>query len=356
MQILHVTHQYYPAIGGAENYIVDLSEELANRGHLIDVFTTQSKDYHTWHNTLPAKETIKGVNVHRFASIQRREYTWRLLRFAFNNYNFSTQRPRWLEPLVYVGNGPLSFSLFTAILQAARQYDLIHISQLHYAHAYTAFLAARWQGIPIVVSPLLHAEQPQTHALGYLHTILKQSNALLALTRFEQAFMLEQGLNRTIICGGSGLRMERFPPIAKLEARQRLGIAKERFVILFLGRKTEYKGLDIVLQALFSLQENYPDLQFLAFGPETEYSKQLWEKYGERVNVTHRDAVSDQERLDALAACDVLVLPSTTWSLSISARSWASSDSSFAIRFSLLFLLILFPLTLAPVRARFAVR
>ena len=32
MRLLHVTQRYPPAIGGAEKYIADLSEELVRRG------------------------------------------------------------------------------------------------------------------------------------------------------------------------------------------------------------------------------------------------------------------------------------------------------------------------------------
>ena len=39
MRLLHVTHQYAPAVGGSERYITDLSETLAARGHAVDVFS-----------------------------------------------------------------------------------------------------------------------------------------------------------------------------------------------------------------------------------------------------------------------------------------------------------------------------
>lgn len=39
MQILNVTHQSPPAVGGSEEHVADLSAELAARGHRIDVYT-----------------------------------------------------------------------------------------------------------------------------------------------------------------------------------------------------------------------------------------------------------------------------------------------------------------------------
>ena len=86
MRILYVSHQYRPAVGGAEQYITSLSEEMARRGHEVAVFTSQSLDYRTWRNVLPAYEQLDGVRVRRFRSLGRTERVWRLLAFGMNGY------------------------------------------------------------------------------------------------------------------------------------------------------------------------------------------------------------------------------------------------------------------------------
>src|SRR5262245_53407802 len=117
MRVLHVTHQYYPAIGGAEQYITDLSEALASRGHRVDVFTRCSRDYHTWRSALPSFEQINGVNVYRFRSIERRAHTWLLLRWG--NDHYWQAKSRLFEPLIFYGNGPICPQMFLAILRYA---------------------------------------------------------------------------------------------------------------------------------------------------------------------------------------------------------------------------------------------
>ena len=156
MRLLHVTHQYRPAIGGAEKYITDLSEELARRGHLVDVFTSRSVDYRTWRNELPAFEQLDGVNVYRFRSLPRTDITWRALRYGLEAY-WHTRKRRY-EPFIWYGNGPVCPGILRTILQNREQYDLVHINNLHYAHAWLAFQAARLRGLPIVLTPHLHAE------------------------------------------------------------------------------------------------------------------------------------------------------------------------------------------------------
>ena len=113
MRIIHVSHQYAPAIGGSEQYITDLSENLVRRGHTVDVFTSQARDYHAWRNELPAGEVINGVTVRRFASLTRGPRTWRILATGLRNYRQS--RSPLFEPAIFFGNGPVSWPLFRAI-------------------------------------------------------------------------------------------------------------------------------------------------------------------------------------------------------------------------------------------------
>jgi glycosyltransferase involved in cell wall biosynthesis len=313
MRVLHVTHQYYPAIGGSERYITDLSEGLARNGHAVDVYTTRSLDYHTWANALPptrkSAEAINGVRVWRFSAWRRTDFAWRMLALGLAHY-WSTGW-RLFEPLIYYGNGPVAPGLFWAVLRRARRYDLVHINQLHYAHAYTAYAAARARGVPIVLTPHLHAEQRATYDVGYLHTMLAQSNALFAVSRGEQAFMLRLAPEQMIVLGGNGLALERYPPRSVQEARARFGLPAEAFVMLFLGRKTAYKGLEPCLRAFLALRAQRSDVYFLAIGPETDFSRQLWAVYGAREGLIIRDTVLEAEKLDALAACNVLAMPST---------------------------------------------
>lgn len=309
MRLLHVTHQYRPAVGGAERYITDLSEELALRGHHVDVFTSRSVDYRSWHNELPTYERLDGVNVYRFNSLPRTRLVWRLISYGYYHY-WRTGSPLY-EPLIFFGNGPVCPGVLGAILQRAWQYDLVHINNLHYAHAWMAYRAARWRGLPVVITPHVHAEQRETHDVGYMRRILRGSAAIFADTQAEQQYLSERGWNPEIVLGGVGMRLERFPTLDQAACRARLGLPEDAFIVLFLGRKTEYKGVDLCLEALVALRQRHENVYLLAVGPESEFSRTLWSRYAGMDGLVVRGAVSDEERLAALAACDVLALPST---------------------------------------------
>jgi glycosyltransferase involved in cell wall biosynthesis len=109
---------------------------------------------------------------------------------------------------------------------------------------------------------------------------------------------------------GVGLRPEAYPARDKGLCRARLGLPPDAFVVLFLGRQVEYKGLGTALSAIVSLRREHPQILYLVVGPDTEYSSRLFAQSADRSVVVSLGMVPDDTRLDALGACDCLVLPS----------------------------------------------
>jgi glycosyltransferase involved in cell wall biosynthesis len=93
-------------------------------------------------------------------------------------------------------------------------------------------------------------------------------------------------------------------------SRAKFDLPPDAFVVLFLGRKVEYKGIQLCAEAFAELRRTRPNVFLLAVGPETDYSQQLWARAGAPDGLVVRDTVSDEDRLHALNACDVLALPS----------------------------------------------
>jgi glycosyltransferase involved in cell wall biosynthesis len=143
-----------------------------------------------------------------------------------------------------------------------------------------------------------------------MRRILGESDLVFAVTPAEQGFLHAQGLSRRVVVGGNGLRLGRFPYLDPHAARARLGLPQDAFVVLFLGRKTAYKGLDALLAALRALRAQHSSAHLLAIGPETPESQRLWNAAGDMPGLIVRGAVADEERLAALAACNVLAVPS----------------------------------------------
>jgi glycosyltransferase involved in cell wall biosynthesis len=309
MRLLHVTQRYPPAIGGAEKYIADLSEELASRGHHVDVFTSRALDFHTWKSELPASDCLNGVQVQRFHAMRRREWVWTILHFGLRNY--WRTRARRYEPLILFGGGPLSPGMFWAMAARGRSYDLIHLNCLVYSHVAYGYWIARWLGVPVVITPHAHAGQEVTYNIGYQRDAMLGCDHVIADTPAERDLLLDLGLDPwRVSVGGTGLRPESYDKGEHDTVRQQLGLPEDSFVVLFLGRKSDYKGLDVALDAFRGLRTQYPNLHLLAVGPETDYSQTLWARYQGMPGLHVWGSVSAEEKLSALRACDCLVLPS----------------------------------------------
>ncbi len=309
MRVLHVTHQYPPAIGGSEKYIADLSEKLVERGHQVDVFTSRSLNYRTWKTELPSREVKKGVEIYRFRSIRRTDFVWRVLNWSLGKY--WRNRSRWYEPFILFGGGPLCPGMFAAMVSRLPRYDLVHLNCLVYSHVYYGYVAARWRRVPVVVTPHAHPEQEVTYNLGYQLDVLRGSNHVLTGTDGERRFLLGLGLNPwRVTTVGHGLNTKSYPLKNQKVCRQRLGLPDEAFVTLFLGRQVEYKGLKMALEAHMAVRRCHPRAHFLVVGPQTDFSRKLFASQETLPGVMNLGLVSDDVRIDALNACDCLVLPS----------------------------------------------
>jgi len=201
--------------------------------------------------------------------------------------------------------------MLRAILAQGRRYDLVHLNCLVYGHVAYGYWAARRLDVPVVVTPHAHAGQEVTYNVGYQRTVMSGCDHVIADTPAERGLLLDLGLDPwRVSIGGTGLDPGKYRDMGQSAARRRLGLPDKGFVILFLGRKSDYKGLDVALDAYKILRSQGLDVAFIAVGPETDYSRVLWTRYQGLPGLSVLGAVSDEEKLTALTACDCLVLPS----------------------------------------------
>ena len=101
------------------------------------------------------------------------------------------------------------------------------------------------------------------------------------------------------------------------EARQKLGIELNRFVVLFYGSVRESKGLDVLMEAVFLARKREPNIYLLVGGALQGLSKErqdFYLKLGERINTSNSGKVcfgfvDDEVEPYYFSSANVLCLP-----------------------------------------------
>lgn len=175
---------------------------------------------------------------------------------------------------------------------------------------------ARRRGAAFAVTPAIHPGDWGDSALDA--RLYGAADAVFALSEFEREHL-----------GGLGVASEkiRVTPLAPaLEAvgdgarfRRERGL-DARPLVLFVGRKQRYKGYHALCEAMESVVRVAPGACLVSVGHDAE------PPYPAMPNGAHVDlgACGEQEKADALAACDVFCMPSHGESLGIAyLEAWA---------------------------------
>jgi glycosyltransferase involved in cell wall biosynthesis len=103
--------------------------------------------------------------------------------------------------------------------------------------------------------------------------------------------------------------------LLKVEARQKLGLPKDRKVLLFFGSIRPNKGLDVLLNSMSEAVKNYPDVLLVIAGAlPRKISFQPYEDIIKKLNLDDHvksfiEFIPDQEVNLFFSACDLVVLP-----------------------------------------------
>ena len=309
MKLAVVVQRYGADInGGAELHARYIAERLAKHAQ-IEVLTTCAHDYVTWRDHYPAGvETVNDVPVRRFRVDHERDVKV----FARWSDRVFGERHAYLEELKWLdAEGPTSTGLVDYLRSAEAAYDFILFFSYRYHHVYHGVRAAPARAILVPT-----AERDNAIGLAISPKIFRGVRALMYNSPEERRLIQAVSNNHDIPGVVVGVGSE-IPNHADAERfRQKYGITG-RFA-LYIGRIDENKGC----KELFAFFLN--GLQALPRGLRLVLIGKAILPIPEHPRIHHLGFVDDQDKYDALAAADLLLMPSYFESLSMVAlEAWA---------------------------------
>ena len=310
MNILFVTQNYLPFIGGVELQTQMAAQELSKRhrvtvaamnfapGHLPQRLMTlhdsllapRFDGYHDGpvpvHSLTPRlweRLRLLPIAVRALPVIQRHAFHG-LSRFAYRAYR-----------AVYV---PRLRKLMAGV-------DIVHSHAAGHL-GWAAEEAARSLGLPFVCTPYVHPSQwgDGPDDVAYYN----RCDTVIALLESDQQNLAKIGVPETLlrIIGVMPVVSPTADP-AGFREKHNLG---DHPVVLFVGRMITHKGFRALLEAAPEIWKHTPEARLVFAGPAAPAEAAAFENADPRILFLGR--CSDQEKSDALASCDLFCMPSTS--------------------------------------------
>ena len=309
MKLAVVVQRYGAAInGGAELHARYVAEHLAHHAD-VRVLTTCARDYITWRNEFPAGvEHVNGISVERFPVARERDERafgmWS--HRVFDMRHSMADELRWLE-----SEGPFSPALVERVRRSGDEFDYVLLFNARYYQAYHGARAAPERAILVPT-----AERESFLGLEVFGPIFRGVRAIMYNSFEERAVIQAASSNHDVPGVVVGVGSEVPPNVDAARFRQTFGV-DDRFVI-YVGRIDRNKGCAELFEYFtrYAAESRRPPLLLLAGTALIDIPK--------HPRIRHLGFLTDQDKFDAVAAADALLMPSYFESLSmVMLEAWA---------------------------------
>ena len=293
MNILHVTPYYEDAwaYGGIPRLAGALARGLVRRGHRVTVCTTDVQDQRRRLARRSNCMVRGGVRVRVFANLSNRA-AYHLQAFVPLGLG------RWLR----------------------RRAGAFHVAHLHGFHNLPGVVAARCltaAGVPYLLMPNGTApliERRHTAKWIFDHTlgrhVMPGAARVLAVTEVERRQLCSLGVEaRRVRVVPNPVDLGEYDGLTPGRFRAKLGLGPGERVMLYLGRWTPRKRLDVVVRAAGLLADDHPDLRLIIAGNDMGagiHLRRQVRRLGLQERVRLVPLLRGQARLEALADADVV--------------------------------------------------
>ena len=295
MKILIVCPYFYPAIsfGGVATSSYNMCIELAKRNHDVAVFTSDAASM-TSHLNIPTNVITEGVRIHYFRNL------------------FSKS----------IGGFFITPDLIPAAKTKLDEFDVIHLQEFRTFQNIITSRFAKKAGTPYIIQP--HGTLPRiaqfanrklVFDMAFGNSILKYASAGIPMSEFEEEhFRKQKSWQNHLEIIPNSVNLQDFSKETNLDSfRSKYQIDDESKIVLFLGRLNHIKNISVLLKAFSLAIKEFENTVLIIAGPDDgdlENLRKLSKTLGIQKKVVFTGLLHFEDKLNALKACDFLVLPS----------------------------------------------
>jgi len=313
MRILHLIHRTWPYHGGAERYVLEHALAGVRRGHESVICSTDAWDM-SWlvsregRHLRSAGDTWQGIDIYRTGVVHP---PLQNLARAVLRRVLPCGKDRFYYPNPFVPG-------LRKLLGSLPDFDLIHANGMPFM-LYNGYYQSRHTGAALVSVPHANAGEKfrRADALSYFAgcqpKILRESTFTVAQSPFEAGLFKEMGVpGERVLVLGSGVDPEEFSCADPERGRASLGL--DGPVILCLTAHSDDRGTGNLIKACRQLAASGREFTLVLAGPVMPDAEAFIEEAAGEDNLSRRivvtGPVSQMERIDLIAAADIVVLPS----------------------------------------------
>lgn len=281
----------------------------------IEILTTCARDYMTWKNAYPEGHSFEaGVHVHRFPvdrerNVQSFDRLSERITFDVEGSSISLEE-QWMRE-----QGPISKALREYVVTHSVRYDAFFFFCYLYATSYDVLPLVSEKAFLV---PFAHDEWPLRMRIW--NEFFRRPQCVIFNSPEEHDFVharfSRSGVDGPIV--GTGIEPPRNAEASRF--RERFGV--EEPFMLYLGRIDPSKGCGVLAEDFLRYRAGHgaPAKLVLAGEIHMELPK--------NDQLMTLGPIDEECKWDALAACDLLVVPSAYESLSLAVlEAWASGKA-----------------------------
>lgn len=328
MRIIHVTHRYPPAVGGAEAVFARLSRHLAGRGHQVSVHTTTALDLHAFWDS-SGKQLPPGTSVEDAVTIHRHRlfHVPLVHRYLLKALSL-IPLPRW-QALTVPWN-----PIVPGMWRIREQADIVHATAFPYSWPLAcARRLARLLGVPFLLTPFVHtgnADDPRdptrrAYTSPALIDIARSADCIFVQTEGERRALLACAIPEDrLVMQGLGVDLPGCTGGDRAKARAAWEITDE-VAVGHLANNSRAKGtIDLIESARLLWSEGRRVVLILA-GPRMPDFNAYLSKLPKGLPLRILGKLDEEQKRDFFAGLDLFALPSRSDSFGlVIPEAWAN--------------------------------